>query len=432
MTAPVAEDSKRATSGARSSALIAAASLLATGLNYVFLVAAGRLLGSDDYGALAALLGLLTVVLLPTGAVQLAVSREVSRSIAVGDTKAAEAFSWAAFRLGLIATVPVVAIALAFAFPLAEILKIESAGVVVLASAALVGVFAFPIATGVLQGYQRFHALSAMYVVPFAGRLLLLGLVAAAGYRLGGAVFASVAAALVGAAIAVALIREPLRRGARAARPAVGPFLRYLWPVFVGLLGIAVLTNVDVLVVRARFSSDEAGEFAVASAFARVAFFLPATILAVLFPRTAARQARGEDAADILGRTLLATAAFGALLVAGYALVGERLVELSFGSEFTDRAELLPRFTLVMCIFALANALLGFHLSRGETRYAWIVAGVVPVQLAVLALVPSSVEGVIVADAAIGVALLVAHEVFVGSSLPALRAGWSRLRGTDA
>ena len=72
-------------------------------------------------------------------------------------------------------------------------------------------------------------------------------------------------------------------------------FLRYLWPVAVGLVGIALLTNVDILIVKARFSGDDAGAYAAASAFARVGFFLPATILTVLFPRTAARQARGEE-----------------------------------------------------------------------------------------------------------------------------------------
>ena len=62
--------------------------------------------------------------------------------------------------------------------------------------------------------------------------------------------------------------------------------------------------------MKARFSGDDAGAYAAASAFARVGFFLPATILAVLFPRTAARQARGEETEDILGRSLLATALF--------------------------------------------------------------------------------------------------------------------------
>ena len=154
---------------------------------------------------------------------------------------------------------------------------------------------------GVLQGYQRFVAVAAMQVVPGALRLCLLGLLAVASLRLGGAVAATVITFVASAALAVYLVREPLSRGARRARPALGSFLRYLWPVLVGLIGISVLTTVDLLVVKARFAPDVAGEYAAASAFARIAFFLPATILTVLFPVTAARQARGEDTKDILG-----------------------------------------------------------------------------------------------------------------------------------
>ena len=50
------------------------------------------------------------------------------------------------------------------------------------------------------------------------------------------------------ALLAVVLIREPVRRGTRVAWPELRPFLRYLWPVVVGLTGIALLTNVGELV----------------------------------------------------------------------------------------------------------------------------------------------------------------------------------------
>lgn len=416
----------RARSGARSGALIAGASLVATGLNYIFLLAAGRLLGSDDYGSLAALLGLLTVVLLPGGALQLAVSREVSRLIAVEDSEGADAFGRAMLRFALLTTVPVIALGLALAFPLQRLLGIESTLPVALAMTGLVVALVWPVTLGVLQGYQRFQAIAALYVIPFAFRLALLALVAFLGYRLGGAVFAAVVGGVLSAAVALWFLRESLRRGARAARPALRPFLRYLWPVLVGLIGIAVLTNVDVIVVKARFS-DDAGEYAAASAFARLAFFLPATILAVLFPRTAARQARGEDTADILGRSLLVTAAFGGVLAVFYGITGRGLVHTSFGGEFAEGGELLVGFTVSMALFALVNVLVAYHLSRGDTRYAWIVAAAVPVQIAVLALVPDGVRGVIWADLVIGGALLCAHELLVDSSVPALATGFRHL-----
>ncbi len=364
----------------------------------------------------------MTVVLLPIGALQLGVSREVSRLLAVGDHDGADAFAYTTFRYGLIATVPVVVAGLVLVIPLRELLNIESTAAVAFAVSGLTIAIVMPIATGVIQGHQRFRAVAVIYVLPFLLRLMLLAVIAAAGYRLGGAVFAAVAAGFVTAAVAIGLVRSPVRRGARFVRPALGSFLRYLWPLVVGLIGIAILTTVDLLVVRARFP-DDAGPYAAASAFARVAFFLPATILTVLFPRTAARQARGEDTADILGRSLIATAIFGGALAVFYGMTGRGLIHTSFGADFAPGGDQVVLLTVSMTLFALANVLVGFHLSRGESRYAWIIAASVPVQIAALALVPESPRGVIWVDIAIGVALLGVHEVLVGSSRSALRSG---------
>src|SRR5262245_2411264 len=76
-------------SGGRSGGRLAIATGVSIVAAYVFLLAAGRILGSEDYGSLAALLGLLAIVVIPAGALQMAVSREVSRSIATGESAAA-------------------------------------------------------------------------------------------------------------------------------------------------------------------------------------------------------------------------------------------------------------------------------------------------------------------------------------------------------
>jgi O-antigen/teichoic acid export membrane protein len=321
----------------------------------------------------------LTVVLLPTGALQLAVSREVSRHEALGEADEADAFGRTLLRLGLIVTAPLLAVALFLAVPVGHVLEIDSTAAVALVMASLAAAVVTPIALGALLGYQRFYAVAMLSALPFALRLVIVAVSAAVGYRLGGAAAATFIAAVATALISIWLIRGRLTRAAGSARPALAPFLRYLWPVFVGLLGIALLTTVDLLVVRARFDPADAGAYAAASAFARVAFFLPATILAVLFPRTAARQARGEETSDILGRSLLVTAGFGLLLALFYGMTGRGLLHTSFGPEFAEGGKYLVLLTISMTIYSLANVLVGFHLSRDERRYAWIVAAAVPV-----------------------------------------------------
>src|SRR5436309_6012824 len=98
-------------SGARSGVLLTAASAASIVANYVFLLAAARVLGSDQYGSLAALLGLLSVVLIPAAALQMAVSREISRRVASGEQAGANAFATTTLRLAALATAPLVAIA---------------------------------------------------------------------------------------------------------------------------------------------------------------------------------------------------------------------------------------------------------------------------------------------------------------------------------
>jgi O-antigen/teichoic acid export membrane protein len=426
MVATVQRRPATLSSGLRSGAVLAVASALSIFLNYVFLLAAGRVLGSDTYGSLAALLGLLAVVLIPASAIQLAVSRDVSREIASGETLQAQAFVQRALRVSALATVPLLVVALALAPLLSHVLNIDSVGMVVLAESTFAMALVTPVAMGAIQGTQRFNALASLYVVPFALRLAVFAVAAAAGYRLGGAVFATVLSTFAGAVLALYLIRD-LLGSVPVPRPDLGPFIRYLGPVAIGLIGIALLTHVDVLVVKARFSAADAGAYAGASAFARVGFFLPATILAVLFPRTAARQARGEQTEDILGRSLIATIIFCGGLAVFYAAAGVGLIVATFGPDFAEGGGVLAPFALAIGLFSIANVLVGYHLSRGDTRYAWIVAAGVPVQVALLAVVPSSLHGVVWTNVGVGAALIVAHEVLVGSSRPALRAGLRRL-----
>jgi O-antigen/teichoic acid export membrane protein len=423
MTVAVETEARAAPSGVRSGAVLAAASAGSIFANYVFLLAAGRVLGSDQYGSLAALLGLLSVVVIPAAALQMAVSREVSRRVASGDRAGAHVFARTTVRLSAIATLPLVAIGFVLAVPLADLLHIHSTGAVFVTEATLITAFVFPVALGCLQGFQRFHALAAMYAVPLVIRLAVFAVLAGAGYKLGGAVVAVFVGAVGAAAAALLLARGSVSATGTTPRAELRAFVQYLGPVVVGLVGIALVTHVDILVVKARVSGTDAGAYGAASAFARVAFFLPATILAVLFPRTAARQARGEETEDILGRSLLVTGAFCGGLALFYTAAGEGLVSTTFGTDFAAGGRVLAPFALAIGLYSLGNVLVGYHLSRGETRYAWIVAAAVVLQVATLALVPATLHSIVWANVVVAAGLLVAHEVLVESSLPALRAG---------
>jgi hypothetical protein len=244
------------------------------------------------------------------------------------------------------------------------------------------------------------------------------------GWRLYGALFSIAVASLAGFALPVWWRRDLLRH-LRRPTVTVRPFLVALVPVMVALLAVTALTNVDVLIVKARMSSEDAGIYGAASAFAKVAFFLPMAIVGVLFPRVAARRARGEETADILGRTLIVTVGFCAVLFLFYGLLGTPLVKLTYGAEFEEAGSLLGLFGIGMTFFSIANVLVSYHLSRHEPRFAWVVAVAAVCQAVALAVVPAGLETFLWVNAGIGIALVVAHELVMGSSAGAIRAGAS-------
>ena len=181
--------------------------------NYAFLLAAARVLGSQDYGALAALLGD------PDGRAppdRSAAARGLARGLAAagaGRDAGADAFACADVRLAALATVPLVAVALVLVVPLREILDIDSTSRSRWPRSASSRPSLYPVALGVLQGEQRFGAVAALYVLPFVLRLALFLPLAGPVFGLGGAVYAAVAGGLAARPSRSGSL-EPLRRGA--------------------------------------------------------------------------------------------------------------------------------------------------------------------------------------------------------------------------
>ena len=416
----------------RSGALLLGATVTSVGATYLFYLVAGRLLGPADYGTLAAVLSLVTLVSLPFTAFQMSLSRDVSAFVTRSESSEATVLTRALIHWGALASLGLLAIVLALTVPLEELLKLDSPWPIVLAAVAIAPAVLFPIFLGDLQGRQQFFQLSIATAFPMVFRIVLFLVLVAVGWRLYGALAAMAVAAFAGVAIPAWWRRGLLRQ--ILARPAVSvrPYLITLVPVLVALLAVTALTNVDVLFVKARLSSEDAGIYGAASAFAKVAFFLPMAIVGVVFPRVAARRALGRETDDILGRALLVTIGFCAVLFLGYGLLGGPLIRLTYGSEFDEAASLLGLFGVGMSFFSIANILVSYRLSRHEPRLAWLLAGAALCQAIALALVPAGLETFLWVNAAVGGALLLANELLVGSTVPALRTGlahaWQEIR----
>jgi O-antigen/teichoic acid export membrane protein len=189
------------------SGVIAVALGLMNVSTYGFTIIAARLLGPAEYGALAALLGLLLVVnvaslgLQATGARRVSAHPEDATTIE-SDILAATYRSAAIVGLACLAASPIVTL----------VLRLDS-----WVAAALIGVTAVPLTimggqSGLLQGERRWLPLAGIYVAAGLGRVVL-GLVCLVAFDdATGAMFGIALGAVVPVVVGAVALRHPERQ----------------------------------------------------------------------------------------------------------------------------------------------------------------------------------------------------------------------------
>ncbi|UOY02192.1 hypothetical protein [Blastococcus sp. PRF04-17] len=304
-----------------SAALVSVALLGTNALAYGFTVLAARALAPAAFGELAALMSVLLVGSVPATGVQTVAAlylggRDGDRSGVVRRLHAT------AGATGLVVTAAgVLAIA-----PAVVLLHLQDP-----AAMAWLAVLLFPHTLvagyqGILQGTHRYGRLAAV-AAGFGAAKLAGGTV---GLLVGGTPTAALAGMTVGASVGAALgwagcgfpgLRGRLRAPALAAARASA-----------ALLGFVLLLNLDLLLARHHLPAGAAGEYAVGSIVAKVAFWLPQGVGVVLLPRLADAGRRRR----LLAPALALVAGVGAVLTLATAALGAAALPLVGGAAYGD------------------------------------------------------------------------------------------------
>ena len=369
---------------------------------YGFTILAARYLGPREYGALAALMGLLLVVNVVSLGLQATAARRVSASPTdqvhgiESDILAATYRSAAALGLICLAASPVVTV----------MLRLDS-----WVPAALIAVTAVPLTimggqAGLLQGERRWLPLAAIYVAVGLGRVvmglaLLVALDGATGAMVGVAI-----GAFAPVVLGVLALRHPARRDRmRTTTPRPGSSRRVLRELFhnsLALLAFFTLSNADVVIARITLDEHDAGLYAGGLILAKAVLFLPQFVVVVAFPSMSSETSSRRMTLRALGLVL----GIGSVATAGAWLLQDLAVQFIGGAEYDELASDLWAFAAVGTIWAMTQ-LLVYNVVAQQDR--WLV-GVVWVGLAVLValtLGAGSLHGLLVTVVAVEATLLV-------------------------
>lgn len=364
MRRPAALDTDTATAAG-----LAGAQLAANGIAVVFTIVFARLLGRDDYGALAALTSTFLIVSVPGYALQVAAARATATGqIGLAHELQTTLRRWTRRVLALTAGLAVAGVLLRV--PLAQLIGVDEewAAAAVLPTGGLW--LLLSIQRGTLAGLGAYRPVGLSIVGEACSRLVLGLALAAAGIGVTGAYLGmplAMAAAAVALGIVLARRNDPAESDAGAwplralTREAAVPIA--------ALVLIASLQNMDVIVVRHQFADGAAGAYAAAAVAAKVVVWTAVGVGLYLLPEAARRAAAGQSARPVLMSALGVVGAIAAPALLVFALAPELLLRVGFGEEYASGAHALALLGLAMSLLGFVYLGVQFLLAVGASGF---------------------------------------------------------------
>lgn len=385
----------------RGSFLVVGSTLVWHGVNVLFNGAAARILGSESYGDLAAVVALLTI----TGPFFVSLHTVASRQT----TELAVAGQWdrvsgllrfygvrLAFGGLLLAALGVLG-----ATAVARFLRLPSALPVAIAAASFAPSMLMHLQRGVLQGAGRFGRYAISVLAEAAVKLVVGGVLLLVLWRtVSGAALALTITIVCVAAVNVVLLRF-LPRRPDLAKGIEHPYA-YSLATLATLVLLALMISVDVLAANRYLEPRTAGLYAAIALAGKIVFFATSSLsLVVLFPWFSARQEGGRDSRRPLFLALAGTAAVSLVPVAVYFATPQFVVGPLFGSGYDGAEEWIGWMALAYTGYALVYLAATYLLSQRSTAGVAVLAVAVLAQFGALYSFHGSVRALVIVQGSV-------------------------------
>jgi glycosyltransferase involved in cell wall biosynthesis/O-antigen/teichoic acid export membrane protein len=362
---------------------LAAATLASNAIALLFTVLFARLLGADGYGSLAALLSTFLILAVPGSAVQVAVARETALGrLGSGAQLAATLARWRRTLLG--ACLAVAAAAALLREPIAGLLSVSEAW----AAAATLPTgclwLLLSVERGALQGLHAYRPVAWSLILEAFGRLAIGLVLVAAGLAVSGAYLGTPLSMLATAAGLAWVSGRRLGRPAARSTQRLVDLMNGAWPAVLGLFLVAVLQNVDVILVKRQIGGDEAGAYAAAAVAAKAVVWVAIGVGLYLLPEAVRRAETGLDPRPVLLRALAMVALVAVPMLAVYAAAPRHVLRLAFGEETVAASGALLVLGVAMTLLAAAYLCIQYMLALRRVSFLYALAAAAAAEVGLL------------------------------------------------
>ncbi|MGK2875992.1 MAG: lipopolysaccharide biosynthesis protein, partial [Nocardioides sp.] len=379
--------------------VIAVAIMVMNVATYGFQMVAARLLGPEQYSAVASMLALLMVVAVLQLGLQATAARRIAGSpghVAQIEHGIMQVTYRAAAGVGVLMLV---------AAPLTwKALSLDSWVPAVECALAAIPLTIAGGQAGILQGERRWKPLGMFYLASGVPRVAL-GLAAMLIRPTeGAAMFAVLVSMWAPVLVGWWVLRRPRATGDLSEDHGLASIARESMHGSMALMSFLVLSNADIMVARNVLTERDAGLYAGGLILTKAVLFAPQFVVVVAFPAMSSSTVQRLRA---LVASLAAIAVIGTVTILGSWLLSDIAMIFVGGSEYADVESRLWRFALLGTILATLQLLIYSVLAR-QHRGATLVMWAGAVALIVLGLQADSLDQMITTVTSIDAIVLAA------------------------
>lgn len=365
----------------RSSAIVFGANFLVNVLNYIFSIIAARMVSVEIYGEYTSLTSLFLLFAVPSAAIAMFVSREVSTQN--HKSEASEAFLDKTLNEVIFISF-VVWISYILLIPgMSAFLRIEWHLLVffsLLIPFSLLSSFQI----GYLQGRQKFLTTSIINVISTVSKLFISIFLLYLGFSIYGILMALILASIFGILYDRSVYTGRLKFNFKKIdlKQISSHFLAI---TFFTTLGLAFLQNIDVILAKHFLTSLEAGTYAALSTMGKIIIFAVGAFVTVMMPMVSRGHGTGNgDDKKVFQVALLSVATLGTSIVLAFNTFPSFFVHILFGLKYEGVANYIGEFSFAMLFIALSIVFINFFIATRNKYFIYLVFAGLLVEFALL------------------------------------------------
>lgn len=378
--------------------------------SYFFQFFMSRKLSIEDFGVFNSLMSLFIITAVPIGTLLIIIARYTSQFKAKGEyEKIHIMYKSAGSKIALIGIICV----MAFIFLSGNImtfLNLSARVPIIIVGLMLAVNFILTLNLGVLQGLQRFWFLGVNMGLNGVIRLIMGIVFVYLGFKVNGALGATLLAGAVVFMITIIPLRKFLLN------PAKGNIINgssykdvfsESMPVMLTYLSFAILTNIDLILVKHFFTPEDAGNYAAVAILGRTVLYLPGAIAIAMFPMVAENHTLNKNSHSLLKNALLFSAAISGIGMALFIVIPEFILTISMGEKYAPVSDLLRLFGIAMFPFSMMNIMINFNLARRRVKFLYTLIFACALQIMLISLFHSTLVEVLLIMMGVGVILFI-------------------------